>query len=143
MTLLLTAILMAAVAGWIVIYPIVARRTALVRDVTAVGVLDAEARKRVALQELREVEYDFLGGKLDEADYQEMRARISREALAAIRGVDAARGAGAVPASDAAIAPDAEAGGGAAVLVGTPMHGCGFENPPGSRFCGGCGERIV
>jgi len=143
MTLLLTAILMAAVVGWVVIYPIVARHTALVRDVTAAGVLDAEARKRVALQELREVEYDFLGGKLDEADYQEMRARISREAMAAIRGVDEARGLERVAGLDGAFAAEEVGQGGAAVLAGAPVHGCGFENPAGSRFCGGCGERIV
>jgi hypothetical protein len=81
MTLLLASVLMAIAVGYWVIHPILARRGALIRDVTAGNVLDAEARKRVALTELKEIEYDYLGGKLDEADYREMRERISREAL--------------------------------------------------------------
>jgi hypothetical protein len=131
MTLLLASVLMAVGVGYAVIHPILARRTALVRDVTAGSVLDAEARKRVALTELKEIEYDFLGGKLDEADYRQMREQISREALAAIRAVDALdAGQGAAP----------QAGG--TVAVADP-HACGFVNPAGSRFCSGCGTRLA
>jgi cytochrome c-type biogenesis protein CcmH/NrfG len=136
MTLLVAAVLMSALVGWVVIYPILARSTAMTRDVTSAGVLDAEARKRVALQELREVEYDYLGGKLDEADYQEMRARISREAMAALRSVEAARGAEGGRAAPATVGGEAPAG---AVAV----HGCGYRNPESSRFCGGCGAGLA
>jgi hypothetical protein len=109
-------------AGWVVL-PIVLRRLALLGDVVAGGVLDAEARKRVALASLKEVEYDRLGGKLDDADYQHLRRQLEREALVAIAAAENVEGrAGAVPA-------------------GIP-HGCGFLNPAGSRFCAGCGKPL-
>ena len=46
---------------------------------------DAEARKRVALLALRDVEYDFLAGKLDEKDYLSLKADLTAEALEALR----------------------------------------------------------
>jgi hypothetical protein len=133
MSLLLASVLMAAAVGVAVIHPILARRAALVRDVTAGNVLDAEARKRVVLTELKEIEYDYLGGKLDEADYRGLREKISREAVTAIRAADAVH------------AGTSETPVGGPVLAAMPLvedgvaHTCGFTNPPGSRFCGGCG----
>lgn len=139
MTLLLFAALLATAAALFVIRPLLAARRAILADAAPGAVLDAEARKRVALASLKELEYDFLGGKLDEADYRAQRDLLSREALQAIRAADAVAGewdgdaaAGAKPASrlDAALA--AEAG----------RHRCGFVNPAGSRFCAGCGSRL-
>jgi len=128
MTLLLASVLMAVAIGVAVIHPILARRVALVRDVTAGSVLDAEARKRVALTELKEIEYDYLGGKLDDADYHALRERISVEALAAIRAVDVAH-------ADDPVA--------VAVSRAEAPHVCGYANPAGSRFCGGCGAGLA
>jgi len=143
-SLLVASVAMAAAAALAVIYPIFVRRAALVRDVTAGAVLDAEARKRVALVELKEIEYDFLGGKIDETDYRMLRERISREALDAIRAVDVVRGGIPVPRIAAATGAEAERqdGGSVAVLPAPFEHECGFGNPGGSRFCGGCGARI-
>ena len=45
---------------------------------------DTEARKRVTLLALRDVEYDFLAGKLDEEDYLSLKADFTAEALAAL-----------------------------------------------------------
>ena len=87
--------------------------------------LDAEARRRVALASLKELEYDYLGGKLDDADYRAQKERLSVEALAAMRAAEAA-GAG-------------ESGRPAA---GPDRHACGFLNPPLSRYCAGCGARL-
>jgi cytochrome c-type biogenesis protein CcmH/NrfF len=72
-----------------VIHPLVQRRLAMLGDPIPGGILDAEARKRVALASLREVEYDRIGGKLDDQDYQRLRAQLEREAVEAI---EAARG---------------------------------------------------
>lgn len=108
------------VAGWVV-HPVVARRLARIGDVAPSAVLDAEARKRVALASLKEVEYDHLAGKLDDADYAEMRALLSVEAMQAIRAAEAV----AIP-----------------VVLPPTAHGCGFLNPGGSRFCAGCGARL-
>jgi hypothetical protein len=120
-----------------VIQPILERRAALIRDVTASNVLDAEARKRVALTELRDIEYDYLGGKLDETDYQALRERISVEALQAIRAAEALKNGAAKPAANGgvAVADDANT----AVVT----HACGYANPAGSRFCGGCGQGLA
>ncbi|MDQ3556316.1 MAG: hypothetical protein M3409_06020, partial [Gemmatimonadota bacterium] len=85
MTLFALALLLSlAAAGWVV-HPIWARRAAALRDPAPSSTLDAEARKRVALASLREVEYDWIAGKLDADDYQGLRAQLEREALAAVR----------------------------------------------------------
>jgi len=127
MTLLLLSLLLALAAGAWVVHPVLARRWAALADVAPSGVLDAEARKRVALASLREVEYDYRAGKLDEADYRAMRERLSAEAVRALRA--------------------AEAAGGTPVAVDVPRdpaaHACGFVNPGGSRFCAGCGARLA
>jgi hypothetical protein len=111
----------ALAAAWVVV-PIVARRLALVGDAVPSGVLDAEARKRVALASLKEIEYDRIGGKLDESDYQALRERLEREALLAIRAAEGAQ-------------REAESF--------QVTHSCGFVNPPGSRYCSGCGSRLA
>jgi hypothetical protein len=74
---------------------------------------------------MKELEHDFVAGKLDDADYAEMRALLSREALQALRS---ARG----EAPDAVAAPEAA----------ERLHVCGFENAPDSRFCAGCGAAL-
>lgn len=122
MTLLVLGVALALAAGAWVISPILSRRAALLADVAPGAVLDAEARKRVALASLKEVEYDFAAGKLDEPDYRAMRDRLSAEAVRAIRSAEALSGP----------APAAEPVG----------HACGFVNPGGSRFCAGCGARL-
>jgi hypothetical protein len=110
-------------AGWVIV-PLVSRRLALLGDPIAGGVLDAEARRRVALASLKEVEYDRAAGKLDDRDYLELKARLEREALAAIAAAEGAQ-AGAEDPEDFRV-----------------THSCGFANPPGSRFCAGCGRRL-
>ena len=123
MTLLVFSLLLALLAAAYVVRPLVARRGALLADVASGAVLDAEARRRVALAALKELEYDYLGGKLDDADYGAQKERLSVEALAAMRAAEAVG----LPAADAA---------------GPDRHACGFLNPPGSRFCAGCGARL-
>jgi hypothetical protein len=120
MTLLLFSVLLALLAAGYVAAPLFARREAVLVDLAPGAVLDAEARRRVALASLKELEYDYLGGKLDDADYRTQKERLSLEALAAIRA--------------------AEAVGGAAL---SGRHRCGFENPASSRFCAGCGARLL
>lgn len=129
MTLFAASILLGLLAGAWVAAPLVARRLALLGDPIPGGVIDAEARKRVALTALKEIEYDRIGGKLDEADYQRLRAQLEREAILALDAADRATGAddGAEPAAAESF---------------TVTHSCGFANPPASRFCAGCGARL-
>jgi hypothetical protein len=123
MALLIASVLLATLSGAWVIAPILMRRFALIGDVVPGSMLDAQAKRRVALASLKELEYDYVAGKLDEADYHTMREQLSLEALQAMRG--------------AQVQPTT----GLAGIAGTP-HGCGFANAAGSRFCGGCGAAL-
>jgi hypothetical protein len=123
-TLLVAAVLLGLAAAGFVVAPILSRRLALVGDPVPGGVLDADARKRVALAALKEIEYDRIGGKLDEEDYAALHAQLEREAVAALDAAEAAHDGGAD---------------GAAFRI---THSCGFVNPPGSRYCSGCGRRL-
>jgi hypothetical protein len=123
LTLLAAAVLLGLVAAGVVVAPILSRRLALLGDPISGGVVDADARKRVALAALKEIEYDRIGGKLDEQDYAQLRAQLEREAVAALDAADAAR----------------DGGGGAGFRI---THSCGFVNPPGSHYCSGCGRRL-
>jgi hypothetical protein len=127
MTLFAASLLLALLAAAYVVRPLAARREALLLDVAPGAVLDAEARRRVALTSLKELEYDYLGGKLDDADYRTQKERLSLEALAAMRAAEAVGYASAV----------VEGG-----VQAVDRHACGFLNPPGSRFCAGCGARL-
>lgn len=161
MTLLAAALLLGALsAGWVVL-PMIRRRMAAVGDPLAGGVIDADARKRVALASLSEIEYDRIGGKLDDEDYHRLRAQLEREALLAIEAADAATGSAVAGASAVApltsappriVNPAAASSGSAPAPAAadrtrdepafTVTHACGFVNPPGSRFCSGCGARL-
>lgn len=143
MTLLVFSALLAVFAALFVVRPLLARRTALLADLAPGAVLDAQARKRVTLTALKELEYDYLGGKLDEADYRAQKDVLSREALAAVRAAEVVQAAwdgdaaaGARLRAPAASRLDAE------LAAQAGRHGCGFVNPGGSRFCAGCGARL-
>ena len=104
---------------------------------------DTEARKRLALLALRDVEYDFLAGKLDEQDYRSLKGELTAEALAALEADEAARaGNGARHVGDETLEAEiARLRGG--LREGTTCGACGYGNPQGSRFCSSCGGRLV
>lgn len=132
MTLLLLSAVLATLAALFVVRPIIARRTAVIVDAAPGALLDAEARRRSTLAALKDLEYDYLGGKLDQADYLAQRDRLSYEALAAIRAAEAAQAEAGASVVDGIVSRAAD----------TITHGCGFVNPPASRFCAGCGKRL-
>ncbi len=108
---------------------------------------ETEARKRVALLALRDVEYDFLAGKLDEDDYRALKSQLTAEALAALEADEAARGTGA---PDIGIAVDADADLEAEIArvraglrAGLLCPECGFSNENGARFCSSCGHQLT
>ena len=107
---------------------------------------DAEAKRRVTLLALRDVEYDHETGKLDDRDYQELRREISSEAISALAAEEAER--------KAAESNGARSAAGVIDLeteirrvrqglsAGTTCKSCGHVNPGGSRFCSSCGRAL-
>jgi len=102
---------------------------------------ETEARKRVALLALRDVEYDYLAGKLDEADYRSLKGELTAEALAALEADEMAR-SGAISADSAASLEAEIAEARAGLKSGSFCSDCGFSNEPGSRFCSACGHAL-
>ena len=95
---------------------------------------DAQAARRVALLALRDVEYDYHTGKLDETDYRAMKRQLSAEALAAMKALEED---GAQEALEAEIAEMRQG-----LRAGQVCETCGYRNPEGSRFCGACGSAL-
>lgn len=109
---------------------------------------EEDARRRVTLLALRDVEYDYVTGKLDERDYQSLRREISTEALEAMdrsaSASEARRSAsGGVATRQAERALEAEIrelrrG----LKTGGLCPGCGAALVSGGRFCGQCGQAL-
>jgi hypothetical protein len=103
---------------------------------------ETEARKRVALLALRDVEYDFLAGKLDEDDYRSLKSDLTAEALAALEADEAAKAGSGAHVGDPAL--EAEIARVRAGLRGGVRCGdCAYTNVSGSRFCSACGQALV
>lgn len=109
------------------------------------GKADLEHRRRVALGALRDAEYDFATGKLDETDYRHLRGELARDALALLE-----EGAAEAPSGDGdgeteEIDPlEAEiARIRSGLREGTTCRACAHVNPAGSRFCGRCGASLA
>lgn len=104
---------------------------------------ETEARRRVTLLALRDVEYDYHTGKLDEGDYLALKKELSAEALAALQAAEN-EAAGSADRGAVADAIEAEI---AAVRAGlnsaVACEGCAHLNPEGSRFCARCGQALA
>ena len=145
MTILLGAILVAAAVVLYVVQPILsgekAPLTSLDEEFT-----EAEARRRLSLAALRDVEYDFATGKVDEHDYRRLRDELAREALEAVREARRSREeAGGSPPRPDAMADDLEreiAAYRIALRAGTLCDRCGSANVGEALFCATCGARL-
>ena len=102
---------------------------------------ETEARKRVALLALRDVEYDFLAGKLDEEDYRSLKGELTAEALAALEADEAARGESGLVGDSGLEAEIARIRAG--LKSGVVCPECAFSNDEGSRFCSSCGHALA
>ena len=87
----------------------------------------------VALRALKEIEFDRATGKLSDSDYEQLKAKYTQEALAALRGETGyeKRETGHVPAS-ATTFPVSR--------VPCPEHGTRLESD--AQFCSECGRRL-
>jgi len=106
---------------------------------------DVAHRKRMALLALRDVEYDYHAGKLDEHDYRALKAQVSAEALDALEAAAASERRPEDEGVPASLSPlEAEI----AELRRSLREGeictqCGHPNPRGSRFCAECGSALA
>ena len=135
MALLGALLLVAAVVLFILLPVARGQHASLVRDDDELT--ETEARRRVTLLALRDVEYDYHTGKLDETDYLALRKELSAEALAALK---AAEGDAAGPDLDLEAEIAAVRAG---LETGTTCGSCGHRNPEGSRFCAACGRPLA
>jgi len=139
MTLFIGASLVALAVVLFILQPVVkGLHASLERD--EFELTDTEARKRVALLALRDVEYDFLAEKLDEHDYRSLKAELTAEALAALEADERTQGV-AVPNEDDLEAEIAQIRAG--FREGCVCDACGFSNEVGSRFCSACGQAVA
>ena len=97
-----------------------------------------EQRKDLALAALKEIEFDRATGKLDDADYERMKAKYTAEALEAIREVDAAAAPAPQEPALAQVPVGAGAGGAAAEALVAAKRRAG----KGRRFCTDCGAEL-
>lgn len=112
-----------------------------------------EQRKEQALAALKEIEFDRATGKLDDADYERMKAKYTAEALDAIREADAAAAPAPVEPAMAQMLAGTGAGGDAAeALVAAKRRAgkgrrycteCGAELEGAGKFCVECGYRMA
>ena len=129
-------------------------------------VTEVDARKQAALRGLRDAEYDYRTGKIDQADYQLLKSDLARQALEAMEEESAGGQApdqgtptdGAVKRSKGSAAERAKGASSDAdgdrleaeiarvrkgMAEGRTCPECGHLNVEKSRFCTGCGERLV
>jgi hypothetical protein len=123
-----------------VLYPLfVESPRAAVRVNDTTGARPTSAKDE-AVAALREIEFDRQTGKLSDADYAELKARYTRQAIEAMRR-DAV-GAPSMPSSDASADDEIEA----AVRAYRAHHGacpdCGPRPEPDAVFCSNCGRYL-
>lgn len=134
---LLVGILLAAGATYFVLFPIL--RPPLDGEGTESRGDEGEdpeddlSPQTVALRALKEIEFDRATGKLSDADYEQLKAKYTTEALAALRGEagNVQRETGHVTAV-ATTFPVSR--------VPCPEHGARPET--GAQFCSDCGRRL-
>ncbi|MCY4647554.1 MAG: zinc ribbon domain-containing protein [Gammaproteobacteria bacterium] len=145
MMILLGAVLVAAAVVLYVVQPVFSGERASLASLDE-EFTEAEARRHLSLVALRDVEYDFATGKVDERDYRRLRDELGREALDALREVQRSRDQAedAPPAKDA-VADDLEreiAAYRAALRSGTLCDRCGSANVAEALFCATCGRQL-
>ena len=139
MSVIVGAVLLIAVVVLFIVQPMIAgRRAPLQRGLDEPT--EAESRRRVTLLALRDVEYDYDTGKLDEQDYTSLRRELAAEALAALEQADTDTASSPATGSPELETEIARLRGG--LRAGTTCAECGSGNETSSRFCSYCGAPL-
>lgn len=145
--ILLGAILLAAVTVLYILLPLLrGTEASMVGDDVELNKL--RHRKRVALLGLRDAQYDFQSGKLEEEDFRSLKGSLATEALAAMdeeaallaRREEGAQtsGGGRRAEIEAEIAELR-----ASLKDGRICPSCGLPNARNARFCADCGASLT
>src|SRR6266853_488482 len=89
---------------------------------------DDMSAQAVALRALKEIEFDRATGKLSDTDYDQLKAKYTAEALAALRG-------------ESRLTPGVSPG----ITKTRPAAACPDHGPrpePDAQFCSECGRRL-
>lgn len=97
-------------------------------------------RRQAAVEALREIEFEYRTGKLDEEDYRELRERYAAAAVRA-RREEAAEGERAAPEAAPEVTSEAAASGGSDE-TDRSCPSCASPARSGARYCARCGEPL-
>jgi Double zinc ribbon len=158
------AVLLGALALWLVLWPMFAGTPARPRPVEPPD--PEETERGVALTALKEIEFDRETGKLSDADYAYLKEKYTAAALEAlraeapddieamvaarvrvIRSASAPTSPGTLVCNTCGPRPETDAlfcsGCGVRLAVAGHCDRCGAALAPDSRFCEGCGRRVA
>lgn len=144
MGVIIGAVLLVGGVVLFVLHPIIQGQWATLHRTSDEGT-EADARKRVSLLALRDVEMDFATGKLDEEDYRALQSELSHAALKAIQEVEVQQKVADLVGSTATGSVELEAEIAAVrlgIAEGRTCASCGHVNQAGSNFCASCGEPL-
>jgi hypothetical protein len=99
-----------------------------------------EHERGLAVQGLRELEFDHEMGKLDEVDYRDLKRSLEDRALAAMSAIERLRGAVRVAERTAPMRLPLRAVSAKPVMNFCPQ--CGVPVGLGHNFCAGCGASL-
>lgn len=128
------ALLLAAVVLWAVLAPLFRPAAPAAADPLDALVDPLETPKGQALAALRELEFDRATGKLSQADYAQLTAKYSAEALRLQREEDTARGRS---------RPEHPAGARRGEVPAPACPTCGPRPESDALFCSSCGTRLA
>jgi hypothetical protein len=101
-----------------------------------------EREKTLVLRAIKELEFDFAMGKVAQADFDEMGARLRRRAMGLMQQLDANVGYRDQIEKELAALVSAPAPTPAAATGGSVCAGCGTANDIDARFCKQCGTSL-
>lgn len=97
---------------------------------------ELQAKKDALYQSIKDAEFDFKTAKLSDGDYDAVREKLEREAVAVLEEIESKekkkskKNLGSISGSAKKKSP------------GVKCPRCGEKNKPGSKFCVGCGGTI-